>query len=101
MRPLQLLICLAALGDDDVGSAVNTTPYHCHTLFETVSRCFVWMSVFKHKMLRNAFDPEREKVYTVMSLAICSLHRILKAKAVPPHAMKALGGRGGIAPNHF
>jgi hypothetical protein len=23
-----------------------------------------------------------------------------EAKAVPPHAMKALGGKGGIAPTH-
>jgi hypothetical protein len=30
-----------------------------------------------------------------------NLHRLLfKGKAVPLHAMEALGGRGGIAPTH-
>jgi hypothetical protein len=35
----------------------------------------------------------------VTSLFEQALH-LNKAKSVPPHAMKALGGRGGIAPTH-
>jgi hypothetical protein len=33
-------------------------------------------------------------------LAGCSVSQALKAKVVPIHAMKTLGGRGGIAPTH-
>jgi hypothetical protein len=49
----------------------------------------------------DANDESVEKAQEVIIIVICfKVATKAKTKAVPLHAMKALGGRGGIAPTH-
>jgi hypothetical protein len=66
------------------------------------------LRVFENRVLRRIFGPKRDegtgewrKLYNeALHILYTSLNIICKGKAVPLHAMKALGGRGGIAPTH-
>jgi hypothetical protein len=88
----------------------------CHRTLTTLPKCTFWYQTnFFHHTYDTiivqkqrgthkthwmvAFGLERRVVNRVLALTIYT--KSIKAKAVPLHATKALGGRGDIAPTHF